>query len=103
GTELYLSVDDEFRPLEKLTAHATPGNYRGRQRSFAHGTIDLLSFNDDCSEALIDDYKTGWSNTGITEYEAAHYAALVFAHFPTAMRVTFRWEFIRAKAASPAS
>jgi len=98
GTEVYLSVDETFRPLDCITG-ATPGRSPVRNPlAFAHATLDLLQIDGD--EARIDDYKTGYSTQNVRPYEPAHQAAMVLAHFPV-NRVTFRWEFIRAKASRP--
>jgi len=91
AAELFLSVDEQFRPLD-MRIGGTPGERP--EAALAHGTIDLLSVHG--AEAVIDDYKTGWG--AMDEYEALHYATLVFAHFPWVEAVRFDWEFIRARA-----
>jgi hypothetical protein len=98
GTELFLSVDESFKPLE-LRPTLTPGERPRDVNSMAHGSIDLLLIDGD--EAVIRDYKTGWSSTNVSDYEAAHYAALIFAHFGFINTVRFEWEFLRAAARKP--
>lgn len=90
GTEVLLSVDENFMPMECET-----DSLRGRRGSpsYAKAIIDLLELTDD--EAVATDLKTTWT-AKTDEYEAEHIAALVFAHFQV-QRVRFRWEFIRLR------
>jgi hypothetical protein len=97
GTEIWLSVDSNFNPLQ-MKLGVTPGTRPDDHRVFAHGGIDLLSVQGD--NAVVDDYKTGWANQ-TREYEAIHYAVLVFAHFPDLYEVTVNWDYTRAGAVKP--
>ena len=101
GIELYLGVNDAWEPVVKID-NADPGNQELRNRAdmYAAGFLDLLTLSQDASTLLIDDCKSGWSTMTVSDYEPAHYAALVFAHFPQVNRVIFNWSFARVKASS---
>lgn len=98
GTELFLSVDSSFRPLEQEST-PEPGRPPKNPKAFLHGTVDLLAI--DGEQATIIDAKSGWSTQNVKEYEAVHYALLVFSHFPYISQVTFLWDFIRAEGLKP--
>jgi hypothetical protein len=98
GTELFLSVDEEFRPLEN-EPNPEPGRGPKNAKAFLHGTLDHLEI--DGPDAWIVDAKSGWSTQNVKEYEGAHYALLVFAHFPYVNTITFEWDFIRAGGRKP--
>lgn len=98
ATELFLSADSDFRPLRRIP-NSGPGRIQKLDEEYIDGTLDIACARD--SQALIDDYKTGWSNSAVTEYEAAHYSVLVFSHFSYIESVRFAWEFTRARARDP--
>lgn len=98
GTELLLSVDETFKPLE-YRDNAIPGETTRSLVSYSHGILDLLCIEDKTAKAS--DAKTGWSAANVDTYEAVHYAALIFAHFPYVEMVEFEWDFIRATKDAP--
>lgn len=89
--EIFFAVDTDFKPAKaRFVGHGR--NPESDSTLLAHGTVDHLELSG--SVARVIDYKTGWS-TVLNEYEAAHYAALVFAHFDEAREVVFQWRFTR--------
>lgn len=89
GTEVFIAVDEYFEHLPDVE---NPGVGKSPEDSFAHGTIDLIL--KDGATVYADDYKTGF-NTTPYDYEAKHYAVLLFAKFPDAEVVKFRWLYTR--------
>jgi len=100
SAELFLSIDGEWRPLEKFEG-GKPGQVSTEPRAVLSGTLDQLDL--DGATAYVTDCKSGWSTTSVSDAEPALYAALVFAHFPRVERVDFTWEFVRLRLAKPAS
>lgn len=100
GTELFLSIDRQFEPLEHEFGRA-PGSLSSHPDFLASGQIDLLLLDNDC--ATIIDPKSGFSTTGVTDDEPPIYAALVMLHFPAIQEVKFKWEFVRVEAGKRAS
>lgn len=92
AAELFLSVDQQFRALEQLTGQK-PGTRSKAPGALLSGTIDLLEV--DRREAVVTDWKSGWSTATVSDFEPPVYAALVMAHFPQIERVRFVWEFAR--------
>lgn len=92
GTEIFLSIDRDFHPLEKILGRA-PGKLSGHPQAFACGQLDVLEIRGDT--ATIIDAKTGYSSVSITEEEAAIYSCLVFAHYSRVQSVEFWWDFVR--------
>ena len=95
ATELFLSIDQDFEPLE-LATEQQPGRLSADPRFLLSGTLDLLLLEG--RTAIVLDPKSGFSTTGVTDDEPAFYAALVFAHFPLVEEVQFRWDFVRMSA-----
>jgi len=92
ATELFLSVDQDFQPLEHR-----PGSTPGERSGYASGTLDLI-MQESPNVFTIPDYKSGWSTNNVHDYETVQYAALLMAHYPEAEIVEFRWEFARVRA-----
>jgi hypothetical protein len=92
ATELFLSVDQDFQPLEHR-----PGSTPGERAGYASGTLDLI-LQESPTVFTIPDYKSGWSTNNVHDYETVQYAALLMAHYPEAEIVEFRWEFARVRA-----
>jgi len=95
GCELFLSADENFRPLEMLQGRP-PGQLSADPRCLCSGTIDLLQMKG--REATITDWKSGWATAGVADHEPYIYAALVMAHFKQVDTVNYRWEFPRVNA-----
>lgn len=94
GTELFLSVDRDFQPLEHELGRE-PGKPPADARAFAWGTLDLLMLQE--RTAFLRDPKSGFSTVGVTDDEPIVYAALVFAHFPMVEEIEWLWDFVRSK------
>lgn len=97
ATEILLSVDSQFQPLEYLE-DATQAAVTNNLIAYAHGVLDLVCVEN--RTAKIADYRTGWSQE-VDDYEAVHYAVLVFAHFPYVEMVEFTWDWIRSVKDAP--
>jgi hypothetical protein len=97
GTEMFLVIDHDGKPLRGIPFPGY-GKSPDDPRALAHGTLDFLHTHPvqtpEWQAIVIDDYKTGWSPY-VDREEAEHYAALVFAHFPGATHVIFRWIQVR--------
>lgn len=92
GTEVFLSVDHAFNPLE-LRYGGTPGMLSSDEQALASGSIDRLEIRGRAARVV--DCKSGWSTVTVSDYEPPNYAALVMAHFPNVDEVSFEWEFAR--------
>jgi hypothetical protein len=92
GTEMFLVVDESFNPIRGIPFPGF-GKPPAHPDAYAHGTVDLLLMPT-AEQADIDDYKSGWAEPE-DDYEAQHYSALVFAHFPSVQVVTFGWRYPR--------
>lgn len=99
GTEVFLSMSHDFRPLE-LRYGVRPGTVSSEENVLASGGIDRLEIRG--RDARVVDCKSGWSTATVSDYEPPHYAALVFAHFPSVDSVEFEWEFARVHASKGA-
>ena len=97
GTELFLSADADFQPLEYVEGRE-PGRHSAARSAYVWGTIDLLLLTEGGTVATVIDPKSGFSTTGVTDEEPVVYASLVFSHFPLVEVVYFRWEFVRMSA-----
>jgi hypothetical protein len=97
GSELFLSADSQFGPLEYVEGRE-PGRHSVSRAAFMWGTIDLLLLTEGGTVATVIDPKSGFSTTGVTDEEPVVYATLVFAHFPLVEVVNFRWDFVRMSA-----
>lgn len=100
GTELFLSVDGNFNPLEREEG-GVPGRQSKHPDARYWGTLDLLLVNGLIARVV--DAKSGWSTTTVSDDEPPFYAALVFAHFPRVEVVEFQWDFVRARGVKRAS
>lgn len=97
--ELFLSVDRNFHPLEQIL-NREPGKLSADPAAYLSGQLDLLSIEMVSSTeevATIDDAKSGFSTTSVTDDEPPLYASLVFAHFPKVQVVKFVWDFVRVR------
>lgn len=97
ATELFLVVNDKFEPIRGVPFPGF-GKPPDHPEAYVHGTIDIMMLPT-AEQADIDDYKSGWAEPE-DEYEAEHYVALVFAHFPSVQVVTFGWRYPRRGRAS---
>jgi hypothetical protein len=95
ASELFLSVDRNFKPLEHILGH-TPGKLSEHADFLLSGQIDLLLM--DGAIATIVDPKSGFSTVGVTNHEPPFYSALVFAWFPHIQEVHWVWDFVRVSA-----
>jgi len=95
GTELFLSAADAGDRLQAVEQEcgAQPGRGPKLAGAMCYGTLDHLYI--DGAEAMVEDYKSGWATTLVSDFETYLYSALVFAHFPAIQTVKYRWLFVR--------
>ena len=93
GVELFVAVDSDFRAVEESDCSARPNRGPSAPSAAYHGTLDLLEVDGDT--ALVRDAKTGWSDAATRDYEAMHYAGLVFSLLSYVEYVEFQWDFRR--------
>jgi hypothetical protein len=97
GTEIFLSAadaGDHLDPVEQ-EVNTQPGRGPRAPGALCYGTLDHLYL--DGALAIIEDYKSGWATTLVSDFETYLYSALVFAHFPAIRTVKYRWLFVRLK------
>ena len=94
GTELYISLDEGFRPIE-------PVSFRGRDHGpavrspVAHeGTLDLVLLPS-ITEAEIHDWKSYYQIIDPDTFQSKFYPLLLMCLNPSLQRVRFVLEFIR--------
>jgi hypothetical protein len=92
GSEVFMSIDKDFRPLE-MEFDVAQGSRGNSPHSILSGTVDLLIVEQ--GEARVIDAKSAYSATTISEEEAAIYCCLIFSHFPQITSVDFAWDFVR--------
>jgi hypothetical protein len=83
--EFWLPLGEELQPLD-----VNPGN----DAICYEGTLDLVTLVGD-NAAIIDDYKTFFRVEDPDTFQSELYPLLLFKHFPTLEKITFRLQFVR--------
>jgi hypothetical protein len=88
GAEVYLSLDANLEPLDHITNFQFDSQSTSPAKAVT-GIVDLLQRQG--STLVATDYKTSWSTANLEEYEAVHYAAMLFQHYPDVSEVAWNW------------
>ncbi|MGH9522210.1 MAG: PD-(D/E)XK nuclease family protein [Terriglobales bacterium] len=91
GAEMYLALDEEFKPLE---FNEDRSDWRGAGDPDFEGTLDLVLLPTP-TEADIFDWKSFWQIVDAESFQSKFYPLLVFKHYPHIQTVRFHLQFVR--------
>ena len=86
ATELYIALDNDFRPIKEANEHAQLASYEG--------TLDLVMLHS-MTEAEISDWKSYYQIIDADTFQSKLYPLLLMCLNPSLERVKFVLEFIR--------
>lgn len=94
GTELYISLDEEFNPIEPASFGGRDQGPRVGPRAAYEGTLDLVLLHS-VTEAEIHDWKSYYQIIDPDTFQSKFYPLLLMCLNPSLQRVKFVLEFIR--------
>lgn len=94
GTELYISLDEEFKPFSPGCFEAGDQAAGAQERASYEGTLDLVLLAS-ITEAEIHDWKSYYQIIDPDTFQSKFYPLLLMCLNPSLQRVKFVLEFIR--------
>jgi len=94
GTELYISLDEKFSPVDATTFEEGDRHHAARPHAAYEGTLDLVLLPS-VTEAEIHDWKSYYQIIDPNTFQSKFYPLLLMCLNPALQRVKFVLEFIR--------